>query len=488
MDSGTFKLIGKKLSPETASITGLFMATLLVLSACGGSGGDTPVDDSPTIPPVTAPPVDAPTPTDDDPNALRDVVEIDDAYAYVRSSRYANVLQSCAVIENAQDACPLEVLPFIIQDAPDPTVDDIMSRVLVTHDWMGERFETILRSSSASLTSMFGSVTSILIGSTVRPSNYWGGTGGIQLDPTYLWMSVEEKMTVSVDEDFRSGFGNDLQFLFFQARLKDGVNQFTTFNLLNDATRTLEDIRIPTVRLLYHELAHANDFLPRTAAPFLSATGIPSDALDELSGFWLSPQLVNDQPLNSAVLKGLAGVRYRGFDATEFEKSLTATVVGSEAANDGAAVFYGYSTIREDFATLVDTAMMKAEFGIDLAAGFVDSPDDRDNAFCDDYTVGWGTRNRFSDPLVLARARTALEGIFGESARLDQFIAAQVGNSDPMTPGLGWCDERDLRAPANDSVVNGLLVRSAQRATLLEISGEMSDMDRHSWAEEKRSR
>ena len=45
--------------------------------------------------------------------------------------------------------------------------------------------------------------------------------------------------------------------------------------------------------------------------------------------------------------------------------------------------------------------MLKAVFDIDVAAGFVDIPDDPDNAFCNDYIVGWGTRNRFSDPVVL---------------------------------------------------------------------------------------
>ena len=483
MDSGYFGSIGCKLSLHVKARSVVLLAASLLLVACGGgSSGDEPVADDPGALSETPG-----TPTIDELNAQRDIVGLDGVYPYVRSSQYADVLSDCALIDDFRQACTLDVLPFIIQDASEPTVADVMSRVLVTHDWMGERFETLLRSSDESLVRMFGSVTSILIGSTVRPSNYWGGTGGIQLDPVYLWMSVEEKMTISLEEDFRSDFGSDLQFLFFQARLRDGNLVSTTFNLVNDETRTLEDIRIPTLRLLYHELAHANDFLPRSVAPFLDSRQIPGAALDQLSDFWLSPQLVATQPLNSSVMDSLADVRFLGDDATDSEKTVTADVVGAEFANDGAATFYGYSTIREDLATLVETAMLKAVFDIDVAAGFVDIPNDPDNAFCDDYIVGWGTRNRFSDPVVLSRAKVVLEDLFGSSEGLDQFIAAQLGNDDDMTPGNGWCAERDLRAtPVVDIQADGSSERSVQGSKRLEPSTELLDVDRHAWAEEKR--
>lgn len=483
MDAGFSGSVGFKMPLQEKVRLLVLLAASLLLVACGGSGGDEPASDDPTVVP------DTPSTPANDLNAGRDVVELDGAYPYVRNSRYSNVLTSCALIEDFQQACTLDLLPFIIQDSAEPTVEDVMSRVLVTHDWMGERFETLLRSGNDSLTRMFGSVTSILIGSTVRPSNYWGGTGGIQLDPRYLWMSVDEKMTISLEEDFRSGFGSDLQFRFFQARMKDGNLVSTTFDLVSDETRTLEDIRIPTLRLLYHELAHANDYLPRTAAPLLDSTLIPSAALDQLVDFWLSPQLVAGQPLNSSVLTSLAGVRYRGFDATDNEKTMTADFVGSEFSNDGAAKFYSYRSIREDLATLVETALLKAVLDIDVAAGFVAFPEDPDNAFCNDYIVGWGTRNRFSDPLVLSRAKTALEGMFGPSNGLDQFIADQQGASDLMTPGNGWCAERDLRETnSSDSQTDGFLPRRAERLVGPGSNMEMDDMDRHAWAEEKRRR
>ena len=88
---------------------------------------------------------------------------------------------------------------------------------------------------------------------------------------------------------------------------------------------------------------------------------------------------------------------------------------------------------------------------------------------------------------MLSRAKVVLEDLFGSSEELDQFIAAQQGGNDAMTPGNGWCAERDLRAtPATDVQADGVSARSVQRFSELESSTELLDADRHAWAEEKR--
>ena len=75
-----------------------------------------------------------------------------------------------------------------------------MERVVVSHDWMGVRFEQLMRRMPTDLVELFAPVTAIVIGSDVRPSFYSSFRGTINLDPGFLWMSVPEKQTISVEQ------------------------------------------------------------------------------------------------------------------------------------------------------------------------------------------------------------------------------------------------------------------------------------------------
>ena len=486
--------------PATALCRRAARASLLALAlaglvACGSGGGDddepagAPNDGTepprgtfvgtPTNPPTETPPESPPasggdlTPPDDGELPRVDLRTNDQAYPYRPDSPFADVLLGCAVLDDDQDieaviesSCSLETLPFIAQDAPDPSIDDVMNRVLVTHDWMGERLEEVLRTSPPELVRMFGSVTSILIGSEVRPANYWPVTGAIQLDPIYLWTSVAEKQNVSELEDFRSTFGQKLAMRFLSSMRIDGRPAVTaSFNLVDRSVRTLEDIVLPLSNLLFHELAHANDFLPPGMAGGLDRSMKPVDALVSIENDWLSPQLAGENgsmPLNSTLLIDLAQVRFRGIEPTEEQRAVTADVAGAEMANDGSTHFYSYSTIREDFANLVETAMLKRHYDVDLHVGFTNQPADFDNFFCDELLVGWGERNRLGDPSVSARAKRAVEDILGASGEFDAFFAEQAGTPTPMTVGVDWCTNRDgdgVAAKFADGTAAGTAIR-----------------------------
>ncbi|ASJ72082.1 hypothetical protein [Granulosicoccus antarcticus] len=398
-----------------------------ILTGCGGSGGDTP------------------EPQNDDPDVLarNDIRDVDELAVYRTDSPYASLIKECALVETADEACTLEALPFIAQATPDFTKEDIMNRLLVTHDWMGERFETLLEDAPDSMIPLFGSLTSIVIGSTVRPSHYWAGTGGIQLDPATLWLSLEEKANVSIADDYRSEFDKDLQFWEFVSMRIGDAPAIQFFDLSDREERTLKDIEIPVYRLLYHELSHAVDYLPTESIATLDSSLVPARALDNNSQLFLSPRLNLDLPLYSQTLYDLGQVSFQGEIATEEQQGFTPTFVGSEMANDGAAEFYGYNTLREDFATLFTAGMMKREFNIDYYSAFVNKPVDESQYRCDELLVGWGVKNRLADTLVAARARWVAESIYGPNTLIDGFFANELGEAVPMTVGLDWCSNRD---------------------------------------------
>lgn len=422
------------------------------LTGCGGSGGDTP------------------EPGSDDPDILarNDVRDIDELFVYRPDSPYATVIKECALVESSDEACTLETLPFITQASPDFTTDDIMDRLLVTHDWMGERFETLLLDAPESMIPLFGSLTSIVIGSTVRPSNYWTGTGGIQLDPATLWLSLEEKATVSIAEDYRSDFAKDLIFReMLSMRIGDSA-AIDYFSLSDKRERDLKDIEIPVYRLLYHELSHAVDYLPNSSVAMLDSSLVPAEALYNNSHLFLSSLLYLDLPLYSQTLYDLGQVSFRGEAATENQKGITPAVAGSEMANDGAAEYYGYNTVREDLATLFTATMMKFDFGIDYFTAFVTKPSESRYS-CDDLTVGWGVKNRLADPLVASRARWVMESVYGANPVIDNFFSNELGEAVPMVAGLDWCSNRDgatTVAASRKSGVDGVETIAARRRQL----------------------
>src|SRR5690625_7492174 len=60
--------------------------------------------------------------------------------------------------------------------------------------------------------------------------------------------------------------------------------------------------------LLFHELAHANDFIPPAQIPHLNPDNTVLEAAVALEDDGISAQLYNDRPLQSEMLFGLAQV------------------------------------------------------------------------------------------------------------------------------------------------------------------------------------
>ncbi|MFL0800467.1 MAG: hypothetical protein K6L80_08470 [Agarilytica sp.] len=325
-----------------------------------------------------------------------------DTRAYKGDSPYISVIKSCATVEESKNACDLGTLPLIGMEYNDPGIPQIMDRVIVSHDWMGERFEELLYELPEGFLPLFKGVTAIVIDDDIRPAYYTTVTGAIYLDPAFLWLSVEEKRTINPKEDYRAGFDDPLAFRQLNRYLVDGQSAYRHLSLTDNSTRELNDILLLVARLLLHELAHANDFVPPDSIMNLPTNMTLTQAINAISDNWVSTRLDEASPITSDTMLSLAGVMYKGNSPSLEDLEIEAAEVGDAFAPDGASDDYGYTNVYEDLAMLFEVSMMKYFFNADYELAVTSVPDDA-NA-CADYQIGWGERNRLGHESVRSRA------------------------------------------------------------------------------------
>ncbi|MBX2839567.1 MAG: hypothetical protein KTR35_22110, partial [Gammaproteobacteria bacterium] len=370
------------------------------------------------------------------------VIPDEEVVQFRRDSPYASVLKECALADE-DSLCTNAVLPYIGQDHPNPTINDILNRVLVSHQWMGIRFAQLLKQMPEDTLALFRPVTVITIGSDVRPSSFSSFRGSVRLDPRFLWLTLSEKQTISTAPDYRSGFGADLRFLHRWSYMINNERPYSFYSLTDDSERTLNDIVLRTSSLLFHELAHANDYVNPTFFNDIDPEETPRDLREKFADRRVSQLLYDDISLSvqASWLYALASVRYRDDEPDDDLLAFTADSVGAVMGNEGKTEFYSYSTIREDMANLFETAMMKKHYGVELYTSFVEKPPGYpDDYSVDELIVGWGERNRLAAPLVAPRAKYVVDKVFGDAVDNNNFFNDNLGVASPLPTGGGWYD------------------------------------------------
>jgi len=375
--------------------------------------------------------------------------DLSDANVYLSTSPYKDVIANCIRAISEQETCPLATLPFLGMDTVNPDITDIMSRVVVSHKWMGERFEEVLNTLPVEILPLFNAVTAIVIDDDIRPAYYTRGTAAIYLDPAFLWLSLSEKRSINPKEDFRSNFADDLNFNVGFRYVKDGENAYKSNSLLDDSIRQLEDITLRFSRLLLHELAHANDFMPPNSFSGLNTQNTPFEEISNKEASWVSTRLINISPLDSETMFSLAQVMYTGTKATSAEKELGASEVSDAFEPDGAAFAYAYTSQFEDLAMLFEMSLMNYFYNVEAEVYFTSPAIEQ----CSE----WRSLNRIGESHVKSRAEFISSQILNDinfEPFFQHYAAAETTTND-------WClaetNVSSATATSNASLIPALI-------------------------------
>jgi len=396
------------------------IGAIILLTACGGGGGSSSFDN--TIVSVAT----NDTPTD---GTLRPAVA---------DSPYKSAIVNCMnTANNSASSCKLSALPFIGQKTSAPTKADILAQTVVSHPWMATRFSQLLDQMPNDIFLLFRGVTGIVIAADIRPSHYRSDTGAIYLDPADLWLNAAERATISKEEDYRSGFSNGLAFRSMWRYVQGNKYAYNSYPLDGVvSSRTINDVVRPMAALLFHELAHANDFMPPAFVGQINPNLTVAEAIGNMESSFISTGLKLQSPLSSQMQYDLARVMFYGATATDDQKRLAAGQVGLDFSVDGASDSYNYSSQYEDVAMLFEEVMMKYHYNVDKDMAFTDAPP-ATGATCANYVVRWGVRNRIGNPLVKSRAQLIVNKVLGVNNTSAYFSALPVPRS--MTNGADWC-------------------------------------------------
>ncbi len=354
---------------------------------------------------------------------------------------YAERLASCTRASGLQRSCTLVELPLLGMELATPGSEDLMQRVATTHPWMAQRFEELLAYLPASLLELSRSVSALVIAADVRPAFYWRRTAAIYLDPAELWLSVEEKRTIDPSPDFRRDFGSRLNFRIISRYVLNNQYAWYSYSLEDDSERSLEDIIAPLSRLLFHELAHAGDFFPRSSLAQLDRRLTTEAAAEQIAqrGAQLSQRLHEQFPLRSELMTGLAQVNFAGEEADARQLRLQPQDVVAEFQPDDANDDYSYFSRHEDVAMLFEELMMDYSFKIRRDVAVTEPPDAARN-----YQVEWGERGRIAAEHIAPRAEFIVSRLLPETD-FSAYFATQA-EAQELRSGAGWNDNLNPQA------------------------------------------
>jgi hypothetical protein len=384
-----------------------------------------------------------------------DGVKVSLVHPYKPTSKYASKLVDCVynpqlyyVSTADNNICTFGTLPLIGQEhGPLPTIEQVMDRVVVSHDWMGKNFEDFLRTQdpNGDFRRLLGSVTAVVLGSHVRPSFFYSYTGAIYLDAENLWLTPEQRDVINEAPDFRSDFGSELNYNMVWRYVIGNNFAQAFFSPSQRVSRDTAYLINELGNLMYHELGHANDFYPTSMRAGLTAADNPTDItinrFDSPTPVIISSILDAQLPLNSAEMKALGQVNFQDPTLiTDAQKAYTPDQVAGFFKNDVATDEYSYSTIREDLAMLFEEFMMAHRNGLRRDVMVTDKIVSTTTG--SNLIVRWGQRGRVADTTIKPRIKLVLQNMapWIDPAAVDTLAA-------PITMCAGQSYTQNLTLP-----------------------------------------
>jgi hypothetical protein len=365
------------------------------------------------------------------------------AFAVDEEDRRSDVLVYCTVMIRGNDACSFNDLPLIGMETDNPTVDDIMSRAVVTHPWMATRLQDLLEIMPPEVLLMMRGATAIVVSSGINVSYYTAQTGAMYLSAEGMWLTQAEEAVLTDEPDERIASQRRFKWLMLW-RYVEGDTDIRSFS------RSLTSLKRSTTALLFHELAHANDYYPIHAADQFVRAGpiwynINPDVIT-------SEHLASTYPLQSEYMFDFAAVGFGGGPATQAQLDSVAEDIVGEFSNDHANDYYNYYTNREDLAMAFEEAMLMYTLNLHRDVAVVSVPEIAEN--CGDYLVAWGQRGRIGDPAVAARSLYAVQRLLPEAASGVAAMLDEMPIPAQMQEGVDWCTNITLGAPSQLSLIN----------------------------------
>ncbi len=364
----------------------------------------------------------------------------EEVHLYNPAQPNADKIKTCAFANENEKSCAVNESPLIGMGKDSITIEDILDKTMSSKPEYIETFRYVLNKMPRETLSMFGAVNAVVISERINPSFYTYRSGAIYLSASYFWKTPEEKAVATVTKDYRESFGMTLQF----SETNDYINmksKQSAYDALSKKYRTNDDLFPLLSRLLWHELAHANDFFPKS---FYNSQDLEaSKTFYEITDLrWDKKQILSQNlktNLNSEILLRMGEVLYQGDTATQKDLDTSARAIVEEYKNDSAADLYAYSTPREDLAMLVEKSFMYHYYGFSSYTLFIKYPQANftvPESF--DYPIAGGIKDKVADNKVKERVQGVLEGIFDYS--LSQRVLGSLDQIKPVDipEDTGW--------------------------------------------------
>jgi len=279
---------------------------------------------------------------------------------YISNNPFSEALSRCVYAIKDTDSCTPNELPLLGMNQKEITVEDILSRTLVSHQFLGDSFKEILMILPKDLLPMFGSVNAIVISNKINPSFFYRKSAAIYLSANLFWRNQEEKKISTIAVDKREGMGFELQFLFDYNYLINGKSIFE-LNSTKKSERSYDVLKYSVARLLFHELTHANDYYAKnfySSADFDNTKTFAAISYDH----YVNKGLVSSRLpsyANSKLMDRIVAITNDGETSTDEDLLITPKDVSDEFKKDVVNDDYSYVTQLEDAAMLMEETLIR---------------------------------------------------------------------------------------------------------------------------------